>query len=105
MGNEVVEFGEVVGLDDAGVGAELVGFVEMSRVLGAAEDDEGKIGELMATAEPGEDIEAGHLGEVQIQQSKTGQGKLLAISKLPVAGKIINGVFAIGDDQNAVGDA
>src|SRR5712691_6038387 len=64
------EFVDVAWLHQIGVRAEVVGLVDVFRLAGRGEHDDGKALEQRSAADPGEQLEAGFFGELQIKEQE-----------------------------------
>lgn len=98
------EFFKFDGFDEVGVGAEVVGVVDVGHFAGGGEDGDGEALEAGLLANPAEDVKAIFAGRFQIKQEETRERVLLAIGKFTVAAEVGDGVLTVFDAAAGIRD-
>ncbi len=99
------ELGGVRGLDQVGVGAGLVGAVDVDFIAGGGQRHHQQGVQHRLLANPLEDFKAAADGEVQVQQHDIGHGELFAVGVGARAGQVIQRGLAIANHYQPVGQA
>jgi len=99
---ELYEAVEVGGLGEEGVGAELVGQVDVARVVTAGENDDAKSLEIGLGAEPCKESLAAHSGQLEIEEDEGGQGVLSSLVVLVHALEVSDRFLCADDNSDGV---
>jgi hypothetical protein len=96
---------ELQGFDEEGIGAEVVGTIDVLDVFRRGEDDDTQPAEGGAFSDFLKNLEAVHPGHFEIEQKDVGQGVFVTVGVFADAIEVSEAFFAIGNDEEGVLDA
>ncbi len=104
MVHQLLQGEEAEGLGKVGVGAQLIGFLDILFHIGATEHDDGDLSVMGVGFQGGEGFKAIHDGHFEVQDDEVGEVIIPAIGKLSLAIHIAEQLEAIGHGFQEHGD-
>jgi hypothetical protein len=99
------EFGQVLFLFQISTYAQIIGFLDLFRILDAAESDNGDVAAIRLRAHPFQKSESQAAAHGQTQDDKRRQGINLAVSIDADATEVATGLLAMAGNLNRIGNS